>query len=684
MLCDLRWLNTYLDPAIGPDEAESVLMGLGFPIETRTEAPGGGWVLDVEVTSNRGDCLAYLGLAREISARTGRRVKDPAAITGVPEAGGGSIGVSVLSPEACPRFTARVIRGVRVGPSPAWLREALERIGQRSISNVVDATNFVAFETGNPSHAFDLRALEGGRLVVRWAEEGEPLTTLDGKKRTLRADELVVADAARARSLAGVIGGEDSEVTAATTDVVLEVATWDPIVVRRAARRHQVRTDASHRFERRVDPRTLDAASARATALIIEVAGGTADRGLIGVGEADTPEPIRLRPGAVARTLGYPIDGAETARLLSALRIGVRDSGNGELLCVPPPGRLDLTREIDLVEEVARLKGLEAVPVRETLPVSVRAAQGAERGRREAGAVLAGLGFFEAVTFSFAARGAAGLFLEPGASLVEVDDTRRAEEPALRPSVLTGLLACRRANHDARVRVEGGVRLFEVASVFEQNAGGAAERRRLAVLADVPGEGPRRTVEQRQAGVRIVRGAIEAVVRALGGSEAALGVEPAAGPRAFDPVAYARLSLNGAPIGGMGLLSPEASAGLETPVAGGEVDLEPLLATFPPRAVVRPLPQFPAIERDLSVVVEEGTAWERIERVAAASRPAGLESVVFVGTYRGKQAGPGRKSVTLRLTFRDAARTLTHGEVDGPVAGVVDALKRELGAELRA
>lgn len=692
MQCSLKWLNRYLEPGnVGPDEAEAVLMGLGFPIESRTEQ-GGDWLLDVEVTSNRGDCLSHLGLAREVAAKTGRKLRSPLLGLSEPAARPpAGFTLENKAPDACPRFTARVIRGVKVGPSPAWLREALEATGQRSISNVVDVTNFLCHETGNPCHVFDLAKLGGASLVVRVAHKGETLTTLDGKARTLAGDEIVVADATRAQSLAGVIGGADSEVGPGTTDIVLEVATWDPVAVRRASRRHQVRTDASHRFERLVDAGTLATASARAAAMIVEVAGGRVEGGLISAGPLLPERPqIRLRPAKVRSVLGQEVSKDEIAEALRSLGIGVSPLGRGgdDLLCDAPAYRTDLTREIDLVEEVARLRGLDAVPLRSTLSVSVQAPQAGERARRVLGSVLSGLGFFETVTFSFTTRPHAALFMGQGHASVEVDEQRRADDPALRPSVLPGLLASRRANRHAQVRVEGGVRFFEVASVFRgTGAGTHQEVRRLALLADIPGEGSRRTLEDRQQGVRLVRGAIEGVVRALGGAKASIRVQPG-DPccPAYANGAFGRVELNGVAVGEIGLLGPAVLSAfdLETPVVAAEIDLEPLLSLFPPGSRVQALAAFPAIERDLSVVLGEGVAWDDVSECVRGAGLDRLESLAFVGTYRGKQVGEGRKSLTMRLVFRDGARTLTREEADAPIARAVAALQKAFGAELRA
>lgn len=444
MKTSLAWLNRLVSPPLtSAEEAESLLMAVGFPIDS-IEKVGSDSLLDVEVTSNRGDCLAHLGLAREIGA------KDPSRHVALPDfmpptrvtAGDSGLTLKVEAAE-CPRFTARVIRGVKVGPSPDWLKAAIESVGQRSINNVVDVTNFIAFELGNPCHVFDMKKLAGSTLCVRAAREGEMLTTLDGKKRTLKSDELVVADAEKPQSLAGVMGGQDSEVTTATTDVVLEVATWEPVAVRRAARRHQLRTDASHRFERIVDARTLEDASNRATKLILEVAGGEVVGDLMHAG-APLPAPVRvrLRPARVSALLGIEVPKDEIIAILHKLDMIIEPLGrSGDELSVEVPAyRPDLTREIDLIEEVARIKGLDAIPVSSRMTLKVKGPQVSESARRGVGSILTGLGFYEAVTFSFCSREDAERFMPHGLSRVEVDDERRKHEPAIRPSVVPGLL----------------------------------------------------------------------------------------------------------------------------------------------------------------------------------------------------------------------------------------------------
>jgi phenylalanyl-tRNA synthetase beta chain len=599
-------------------------------------------------------------------------------------------------PSACPRFTIHIIRNVTIGPSPKWLVEALESVGQRSINNVVDVTNFINFEFGNPCHAFDLAKLAGRKVIIRYAREGEPLTTLDGKQRKLKADEVVVADAERAQSLAGVIGGSDSEVSSSTKDVVLEMATWDPVAVRRAARRHQVKTDASHRFERIVDPRTLDFAARRAAVLIAELGKGTLCGGMIDSAAASAPlREIAVRPARARSLLGINIADTDISAILQRLDIKVMPAASA-LNCAIPPFRPDLEREVDLIEEIGRINGLDAIPIHDRATVRVRPPQDSERAIRELATTLTGLGFYETVTFSFIAPKQAQPFLAPGLSPLAVSDDRRKGDGTLRPSTLPSLLACRKKNQDGGVETPGGIRLFETAATFSQpevqkpsGRSPAHELRTLALLMDVPGVGKGKpgSVEERQHGLRILRGAIESAALALGGAAAEIQIRTAAAPLpACDPSATADVRLNGQPIGWLGLIDAAAqrSFDLAIPVAAAELDLGPLLALFPAKSSVHTLPEFPGIERDLSLVLAESVTWDTVRSFVQSAKLEGLEDITFVGAFRGKQLGPGKKSLTLRLKFRDPKRTLRHEEVDPQVASLVQLAGSRLGAALRA
>ncbi len=701
MNTSVRWLNEYLEPAgATPDEIDAALTDAGFPIEVRVDRDGGDVMLDVEVTSNRGDCLCHVGLAREVAALTGRALKLPAIPDGV-QSDDVRSHVAVenrVGDHRCPRFTAQVIRGVKVGPSPDWLVRALEAVGQRSINNVVDVTNWLTFEFGQPSHVFDLATLGAGSsgtptLVIREAAKGESLKLLDGRTIKLVGGELLVADGAgKPISLAGVMGGAETEVGEGTTDVVLEAATWDPVCVRTAARRFDARTDASFRFERIVDQRTIDAAARRAAALIVEVAGGELVGGMIAEGRAAPgAHEVRLRLSQVERLLGLEIAPSEIEKILRAHEIGVTRSGDGEALgCEIPAFRPDLTREIDLIEEIARTHGLKELPLHERVGTRIAAPQARERARREMIRVLTGQGFFETMTFSFVSHDAAAPFLAPEMTALELSDERRKADPVIRPSVLPSLLACRKGNQNARVSAAGGVRLFEVSSVFAgMKGGGHAERQNLTLLADCIGLEPgAKGAAVAQGGVRIVRGAIESLVTALHGAEARVRVEPAPDVpmKGYDPAATGSVLLDGERIGVIGLLSGDVQKAydLDAPVVGAELNLDALLDGYPPKSLAHELPEFPGIERDLSLVVGEDVTWGSVEAMVAEVSPALLEGVRFVGTYRGKQVGAGKKSLTMRLGFRDPSRTLRHEEVDPQVEAVVAGAKDRFGAELRA
>ncbi len=734
MHISLAWLNALLEPAgLTAKEAEELLTFVGFPIESAVLLPGGDTLLDVEVTSNRGDCLSHLGVAREVAAAAGRRLKPPHGHTQIDPAasdpaGGGAGGGGELARlvtlenrvsgemgvGGCPLFTLRLVRGVKVGPSPKWMVERLEAVGQRSINNVVDATNYVLFELGSPTHVFDLARLapaggggggggSGGgpaAVIVRSALAGEKLTLLDGKTVELKAGELVVADGVRAVSLAGIMGGADSAVSGTTADVLIEAATWSPGPIRSCARRLMLRSDASHRFERRVDPRTCEAASRRVAELIVQNAGGTLVPGVL---HAGAPLPatteIRFRPSRCRAVLGAASGasgGFGDVQMITALQaqgIGVGGARDAEeWTCSAPAHRPDVRIEEDLIEEVARTIGLDKIPVHEKVAVRVAPPQKAELAGRELSRVLTGLGFFETVTFSFVSGKQAKPFTPPGMTTLSVSDDRRGEEGALRPAILQSLLACRRANQDAKSAPAGTVRLFELASVYAERPapdkgprGQHVESRNLGLIADVPATGDS-ALARKQAAVRLMRGVVEELVSALHGRGARLRIEPGPMPfGALDPAGSAVAWLGDQPLGLLGLVNAQTLKmfDLEHPVVAAEISLQRLLSAYPPPATVRALPAFPAVDRDLSLVVDEPLTWGRIERTLRGAEPKWMEELNFVYTYRGKPLPEGKKSVTLRMIFREPTRTLRDEEVNTEMARVIAHAGQELGAVVR-
>ncbi len=686
MLINTAWLNELLEgPDLTPDEIETILTHQGFPIEERSPLPsGGGELFDVEVTSNRGDCVSHLGVAREVAAGAGRSFKLPdrpqPASTGKP--------VSVLTdvdnqtPDVCPLFTARVITGAKVGPSPKWLADRLESLGQRPINCVVDASNYILFEMGQPTHTFDMNKLDENRLVVRYAKANEEFVALDGAKHKLRDTELVVADANNAVSLAGVVGGLETGVTEQTTDILLEAATWDPVTIRTAARRLRITTDACHRFERIVDPGLIREAADRLAALLVELTGGTLAEGDIerGPGLERSEQRVTLRPQRCRDILGLDISASEMAQSLPKLGFTVTSSDDNAIECVIPDHRRhEVRREIDLIEEVARLHGFEDFHVTERVEMEVAPPQPERQAQTALTSALVGMGFYETVTFTFVTHAECDAFMPEGLKTLQVDEERRKGAPALRPSVIPSLLNCRRVNQDNGAAAAGEVRLFEISSVFAQTPGGdSVQNRNIALCVDATDP---------QHGLRQLRGVIDRLAREMGGVSATVALTPNKPVMpAFDPDAHATLTLNNEPLGYLALLNKKTlkQFGLDTPVAVAEVNLDALVSLYPAAATVHALPAFPAIERDLSVIVEEMTPWAQIEEAINNASPDRMVGLTFAGVYRGKQVGDGRKSVTLRMRFQDPARTLRHEEVDPQVESVVSTLKSAVGAEIRA
>lgn len=671
MRTSVRWLNDYLDRPVDADEAADAFTRIGFPVEHREPTADGDVVLEVELTSNRGDCISHLNLARELAAMTGRSVKEP-SFPRIPDAAP-VVPVTNHDQDACPLYTARVVRGVAVRPSPEWMQQRLRAIGQVPRNILVDATNFVLFEYGQPTHVFDLARLAGQQIHVRPAREGESLLPIGegAKPVALRAGDLVIADASAPAAIAGVKGGAPSAVGAQTTDILIEAAAFAPRVVRHSSRGLRIASDSSYRFERGVAAADVDAAADRLVSLILEHAGGRLEGGRVAAGAAVAPPRlIAVRVERAQRVLGYPLTADEMITTLGTLGLSPALAGT-TITCTIPPRRIDLEREIDLIEELARLHGMDRIPMLDTIPVRVAAAQPQVEGVREARRTLVGLGFVESVTHTLVSERAAQPFVDRGATLLRVSDDR-AGDPILRPSLLASLAATARLNADRGAVV---IRLMEVASVFDLVGTDVRERASIGLLC-ADGATPDATM-------RSMRGCVERVLKATLGSRTVIEVSPLAEAPGLAPAASIRA--NGALAGTIGLLAPAAlkAFGLDGPVGAAELFLRPLLTQWPPPTTVLPLPAFPSIDRDVSAIVADGVTWASIEATVRELALEHFESVAFVGTYRGKQVGEGRKSVTLRLTFRSTTGTLRREDADPQVARVVDTLHAALGAEVR-
>ena len=675
---------------IGPDHAGIMVLDAGLePGRALLEVlPIATTVLELEITPNRPDCLGLYGIAREVHAATGGPLGAPpwAEDPGTEGAVDG-VEVSVECPDLCPRFTARAFSDVTVGPSPPWLRARLTAAGQRPISNVVDITNYVMLLTGQPLHAFDLDRVAGGRLVVRRAHDGEPIETLDGETRRLDEDTVMICDDDGPTSIAGVMGGARSEVSDSTTTVLLEVATWDGPNIQRTSTRLGLRSEASARFEKQLQPEQALEALAVATRLMADLCGATLAPGTIDEG-GPGPEAarVRLRDARVEALLGAPVPAARSEEILGALGFAV-EPGAGELTAVVPHWRRgDVSQEVDLIEEVARIDGLERLPA--TIPS--RAGAGGlspqQRARRRVEDVLAGQGLSEAVGWSFTAPETVNRLRvsaeDPRHRRVAVANPMSEEQSVLRTTVLGSLLDV--ARHNA-AHGRSAVRLFETGGVYAAGAAGELpdERRRLGVLLTGPASPASwRAPTGAPADLFAAKGVLAGLLDGLG---IAWTVESGAEPF-LHPGRAATVLLGGAPVGWLGEVHPLVARDWDLEGAAAfEVDLDVLTAAAVARArAFVDVTTFPAVREDLAVVVSDDIA---AGDVVAAVRQVGGETLrraeVF-DVYRGEQVGEGRVSLALALEFRAPDRTLTDADVAERRQAIAAHLRATLGGELRA
>lgn len=664
MLISLNWLSEYVDVNLPAAELGALFTNIGLNCDG-IEEKGDDIVFDLEVTSNRPDLLGHLGVARELATATGAAFRPPKFdLPKGKSAAADLTSVEVHCPDLCPRYTARVIRNVKVGPSPKWLVDFLAAVGMRSINNVVDVTNFVLMEYSQPLHSFDYDKLAGRRIVVRRAKQGETLVSIDETTCTLNDSMCVIADAEKPVAIAGVMGALNTEVTAGTTNVLLESAQFDPLATRRTSRALGILSESNYRFERGVDPVMLEVASARACALICELTGGELADGVVDVWARPYEAPrVSLRPARTNRLLGIDIPVETQAEILN--RLGLNPKVEGEtIVCTIPSHRADLVREADLIEEIARLNGYGEIPVLGRVSHRVAAMGSTERIRRLAMNNLAAAGYSEAVTFSFIDVEEAKLFgwAEP----VCVDARVRRTNNALRPTLLPSLLKAVKTNQDVG---NTDVSLFELAAVFPP--GGAnglpAEYVELSLVSTE--------------GQRDVRGALEATVRRIAPA-AKVAVESAEG---FADT----ILLNGKPAGRIGTISPARAEaihkyyGLEKSVGVATLRFDVLAGHAQLTRTTQLLPKFPPIRRDLSLILDEAATWGELSAaIAATPQPLRVEET-YVTTYRGKPIPAGKKSVTVALEYRSNEGTLTNEQVDEQVQALLAALQKTLKVEVR-
>ena len=678
MLCSAEEL------LLGDDHSGILILDAGTPGDPLTTVIPNYSVMEIEVTSNRPDCMGHLGVARELAAGLGRPLKRDfmPSFTGTANPPGRElVKVTIEDPELCRRYIGGVITGVKVGPSPEWLRRRLRACGVRPINNLVDISNYVLLEYAQPLHVFDLARLEGPEIQVRRARGGEKLLCLDGIVRELNDAMLVIADAKRPVAIAGVIGGEETAVSTATTDVLLEAATFSGPSIRQTSRAIGLRTEASARFERGLPPELALAGARRAAALIAELAGGSVHKEWPDVyPRPQEPVRVRLKPWIVDEVLGVHVPLEESEAILISLGFHVKVMGDGEWDVLPPVFRLDVTIPEDLVEEVGRVFGYDRVPP--TLPGRrhdrwTSLAPSIDRRLDAAREVMAGAGFTE--TWNPALVSGRKLeALRVAAYAMRVSNALSDDMDTLRTSLLPSLIDAVALNRD---RGREAVRVYEIASAFLARVGEKnsqpEEPLRLAVVATAGNSG-----DSSRAAFYALKSVLDGCLQAL--SAPACTYQRGAA-ELYHPGRCAAVTLEGRQLGYLGELHPTVGASLkvEGRFVAFEIDMEPVLESsrIP---LAQPLPRFPAVERDLAVVVEEHVAAGSL--LAAIKESAGdlLEYARAFDEYHGSQVPEGHKSIAFTLTFRSPERTLTDAEVDKVMTEIKSALEKRHQARFRA
>jgi phenylalanyl-tRNA synthetase beta chain len=686
------WLREFVDVP-GTAEDVAVRMGVrGFAVEGIEPYGDEDRVIDFEVTANRPDCMSVIGMAREVAAAYGLPLRgtvewrpsttQPSSTPHHPPPS--DIDIVIENPDLCPRYVGAVA-DVTMGPSPGWMQARLTAGGVRPISNIVDITNYVLLELGQPMHAFDHAKIGGRQIRIRTAKPGEILRTLDGEERALSPEMLVIADATEPIALAGIKGGAKSEIAslsadargaeAATSVIVFESAHFNPLSVRRTSRKLGLKTDASMRFERGTDPGLPAIAMARACMLLEQIGAGKARREV-----ADRyPSPVQLRGIHLRRArieglIGIAIPDADVERILKSLECVLQEAPGGWMVAVPTR-RVDIVREVDLIEDVARLYGFDRIP--STFPVLTTTPPASDpriiRGRQLRG-VMTGAGFSEALTFGFIGKEAAAPFATDG-ELVPIANPLSENFAVLRPSVLPGLIDA--VAHNRR-REQRDVRLFEIGNRFTRTGG---EHRALACAWTGIVGGDHWSGGSRDVDFFDLKGLVERVCEALGADSR---IQACRTPWLVPGRSAAMIAANG-PIGTLGQLVPAVAEGHGLPPADAvyvaEIDLD---AATSLQAVasfrVRPLPRFPSVTRDIAILVGDDVAAEDIRRTIQEAAPPTLVRIREFDRYQGKGVPEGKMSLALRLTFRALDRTLTDAEVQNAMEAILAALKERHNA----
>jgi len=689
-----KWLKDFVEVSAASDELASRLALSGTNIGGIENGPHGA-VIDAEVSSNRPDCLGHYGIAREISAvyKLPLKTVSPKPPESAAAKAGDAVRVDIQSPELCGRFTARVIRGAKIQPSPQWLKDRLEASGVASINNVVDATNYVMLELGHALHAFDYDKVRDHRIVVRRAKPSEKIRTLDGIERTLDSNICMVCDGdgSRAVGIGGIMGGAETEISFSTKNVLIECAWFDPVAIRRAARNLKLHTEASTRFGRGADPEMAELASRRCAELVLQLAGGELLTGVVDVYPGKrAPKKIILTRAELLRVMGADVPDKEIEASLSALgfapvRVDQNRGAEGSLLaaweCTQPSWRAEVEREIDLIEEVARIYGLDKFPPR--LPV---ARQGAARlPHYEAEARLRerliGLGYREILTIPHVAEDRDALFRPPDVQPARLANPLSEEANVLKSTGIATMTAALEWNLN---RGQRNVRLFEIGRQYRLRGSESVETPILTLGATGQAREKGLYDTAREYSFADLKGDIDALGALAGGFTWNEG-----GPAWLHPARRGRVALQTEAIGEAGELTRSVAEELKLrqEIFLAELQLPPLYSAIRAAKESRkyePVPRFPAVERDFSLLLSDGTHFADVAGAIRSLNIREITSIEAIDLYRGKNVPAGQYSLLVRVTFQSRESTLTEAQLTDFSARIIAVLEKQLGARLRA
>lgn len=670
-----------------PEKSEGILVlpaetALGRDIRPLLELDDA--LIEIEITPNRRDALGILGVARELAAGLNLTLKNLEPRSRELDLATATISVINEAQDVCPRYTARYFRDIKVGPSPEWMVRRLTRCGYRSINNLVDITNYVMHELGQPMHVFDAVRLEGRILRVRRAVAGETLLTLEGKTATLPEGTLVIADDKKPAALAGIMGGEISAVSSETTEIVLESAAFAPSTIRRTSKDLGIRSESSYRFERGSDYEMVMFASRRAAQLVQELAGGLGTRPVESSAPAPVTQTIKLRTDRIKSFLGLDIKESQAADLLRKLGC-VISIGTGQLHVNVPSWRADLTMEADLLEEIARLYGYDHIPTQMTaVRLTTVPDDALWQFERDLTQRLIGLGYSEACNTSFLSTAQAAPFTPPfgtgqDAKAVAVANPLSLEQAVLRTSLLPGLLQSAVLNFR---RQNASVELFETGKVFFQNQEGRHESRRLALLAGGEIISSQWRQKKRKADYYDLAGLLATLLRSLhisGYQSSAFKFE------SFHPKRSSVLHHGSRVLGWFGEIHPDLpqTLGTEEPLVAAELDVQALLDARPTQVSYHAPSPFPPVRRDLSMIAPETCAYEKVEQTLRAAGGQDLESLSLIDLFNGEKIGAGKRSLTVSLLFRTKDKTLTDADIDTIIQRMIQDLEKKCEATLR-